>query len=100
MALRINFRALLTQCGEPIENGELVIENGTILEVSPQISSKKIEATLNLSNHLLMPGFINTHSHLGLTALANKLTPSKNFADWIFNLIYDNSALSDEERMR
>ena len=88
MALRINFRVLLTQCGEPIENGELVIENGTILEVSPQISSKKIEATLNLTDYLIMPGFVNAHSHLGLTALANKLSPSENFAGWIRNLIF------------
>jgi len=100
MALRINFRVLLTQSGEPIENGELVIENGTILEVSPQISSKKIEATLNLTDYLIMPGFVNAHSHLGLTALANKLSPSENFAGWIRNLIFFNSALSDEERMK
>ena len=99
MALRINFRALLTQSGEPIENGELVVEEGTILEVSPQISQKKIEATLNLSDHLLMPGFVNAHSHLGLTALAKKLSSSKNFASWIRDLIPLNSALSDAERM-
>ena len=99
MALRINFRALLTQCGEPIENGELIIENGTILEVSPQISQIKTEATLNLSDHLLMPGFINAHSHLGLTALANKLSSSKNFVGWIRDLIPLNSALSDAERI-
>jgi len=100
MALRINFGALLTQSGEPIQNGELIIENGTILEVSPQISSKKIETTLNLTEYLIMPGFVNAHSHLGLTALENKLSPSKNFAGWIRNLILLNSALSDEERMK
>ena len=101
MALRINFRALLTQCGEPFENGELIIENGTILEVSPQISKRKTEATLNLSDHLLMPGFVNAHSHLGLTALAKKLSSSnsKNFASWVRDLIPLNSALSDAERM-
>ena len=99
MALRINFRALLTQCGEPIENGELIIENGTILEVSTQISKRKTETTLNLSDHLLMPGFVNAHSHLGLTALAKKLSSSKSFASWIRDLIPLNSALSEAERM-
>ena len=100
MTLKINFRALLTQCGEPIENGELIIENGTILEVSPQISQRKTETTLDLTDHLLMPGFVNAHSHLGLTALADKLSPSKSFAGWIRDLIPVNAALSDDERMK
>ena len=99
MVLRINFRALLTQCGEPIENGQLIIENGTILEVCPQISQRKTETTLNLSDYLIMPGFVNAHSHLGLTALGKKLSSSKNFADWIRDLISLNSTLSIAERM-
>ncbi len=99
MALKIKFRALLTQCGEPIENGELIIENGNILEVFTQESKVKTEDTLDLSDHLLMPGFVNAHSHLGLTALANKLSPSDTFAGWIRDLIPLNSTLNDDERM-
>lgn len=99
MVLKIKFRVLLTQCGEPIENGELIIENGNILEVSSQISKVSTECTLDLSDHLLMPGFVNAHSHLCLTALANKLSPSNTFAGWIGDLIPLNSAMNDEERM-
>jgi len=99
MALKIKFRVLLTQCGEPIENGELLIENGNILEVSSQKSTASAEDTLDLSDHLLMPGFVNAHSHLCLTALANKLKPSNTFAGWIGDLIPLNSAMNDEERM-
>lgn len=99
MALKIKFRALITQCGEPIENGELVIENGNILEVTPKTSEIKTENTLDLSDHLLMPGFVNAHSHLGLTALENKLSPSNNFAGWIRDLIPLNSKLNDLERI-
>ena len=35
MALKIKFRVLLTQCGEPIENGELIIKEGQIVAISP-----------------------------------------------------------------
>lgn len=100
MALKIKFRALLTFCGEPIENGELIIEDGRILKVSSQISSSNENNILDLSDHLLMPGFVNAHCHIGLTALANELSPSKSFACWIRGLIPRNSALSKEERMK
>ena len=99
MTLKIKFRALLTQCSEPLENGELIIEDGDILEISPQVSKVNTEDTLDLSDHLLMPGFVNAHSHLSLTALENKLSPSKNFACWIRDLILLNSALKCEERV-
>ncbi len=98
MSLKIKFRVLLTQCGEPIENGELIIEGGEIVTVSPV--GGEAEETLDLSDHLLMPGFVNAHSHLGLSALGKKLSPAKTFASWIGDLIPLNVALSDEERMR
>jgi aminodeoxyfutalosine deaminase len=98
MALKIKFRALLTQCGEPIENGELIIEEGEIVAMSPV--EREAEETLDLSGHLLMPGFVNAHSHLGLTALGKKLSPAKTFASWIGDLIPLNAALSDEGRMK
>jgi cytosine/adenosine deaminase-related metal-dependent hydrolase len=100
MDLKIKFRVLLTQCGEPIENGELIIEGGEIVTISSYPSGGEAEETLDLSDHLLMPGFVNAHSHLGLTALEKKLSPAKNFASWIGDLIPFNVALSDEERMR
>jgi aminodeoxyfutalosine deaminase len=98
MSLKLKFRVLLTQCGEPIENGELIIEGGEIVAISPV--EDEAEETLDLSDHLLMPGFVNAHSHLGLSALEKKLTPAKTFASWIGDLIPLNVALSDEERMR
>ena len=99
MTLKIKFRVLLTQCSEPVENGELIIEDGDIKEISPQVSKVNTGYTLDLSDHLLMPGFVNAHSHLSLTALENKLSPSKNFACWIRDLIVLNSALKGEERI-
>jgi len=100
MILKIKFRALLTLCSEPIENGVLIIENGNILEVVSEPSYESTDNILDLSDHLLMPGFVNAHSHLGLTALANKISYASNFARWIGDLISLDSALSDEERRR
>jgi len=100
MVLKIKFRALLTLCSEPIENGLLIIENGNILEISSEALNANTNNVLDLSDHLLMPGFVNAHCHLGLTALADKLSYENNFSKWIHDLIFINSALSDEERMK
>ena len=100
MALKIKFRVLLTQCSEQIENGELIIEDGDIAAISSSPTEREAEETLDLSDHLLMPGFVNAHSHLGLSALGGKLSPAKTFASWIGDLIPINAALSNEERIR
>lgn len=96
--MKIKFRALLTMCGEPVENGELIIDAGNVVGIAKQ--SENDDATLDLSDCLLMPGFVNAHSHLGLTALEKKLSPPDSFADWIRALIPLNSALDYESRVR
>jgi aminodeoxyfutalosine deaminase len=99
MALKIKFRALLTMCGEPIENGELIINGSNIAEISTTQSDND-DTMLDLSDCLLMPGFVNAHCHLGLTALENKLNPTESFTDWIRALIPLNFNLDDESRVR
>lgn len=84
-------------CGDPVENGELIIDGGNIVEISTTQSGKD---DVDLSDCLLMPGFVNAHCHLSLTALEKKLSPSDSFADWIRALIPLNSALDNESRVR
>ncbi|MBC8288345.1 MAG: amidohydrolase family protein [Nitrospinae bacterium] len=95
--MKIKFRALLTMCGDPVENGELIIDAGNIVEIATTQSGNY---DADLSDCLLMPGFINAHSHISLTALEKKLSPSDSFADWIRALIPLNSDLDDESRIR
>jgi len=82
-------------CGDPVENGELIIDGGNIVEISATQSG---DESLDLSDYLLMPGFVNAHSHISLTALEKKLSPSDSFTDWIRALISVNSALDNESR--
>jgi aminodeoxyfutalosine deaminase len=95
--MKIKFRALLAMCGDPVENGELIIDDGNIVEISATQSG---DESLDLSDYLLMPGFVNAHSHISLTALEKKLSPSDSFADWIRALIPLNSALDNESRVQ
>ncbi len=99
MALKIRFRALLTLCGDdPIENGEMIVDAGKIAEISTQCADAKDGDVLDLSDCLLMPGFVNAHCHLSLTALEKK--PSSSFVDWIRALISLNAVLDDESRVQ
>ena len=96
--MKIKFRALLTMCGDPVENGELIIDDGNIVEIATQ--SDNDDAALDLSDYLLMPGFINAHSHISLTALEKKLSPSDSFVNWIRALISFNCALDKDSRIQ
>ena len=95
--MKIKFRALLTICGDLIENGEMVIDEGNIVEIGTTQSGN---ADTDLSDCLLMPGFVNTHSHLSLTALNKKLSPSDSFVGWVRELIPLNADLDEKSRIR
>lgn len=94
--MRIKFRALLTMSGDPVENGELIIDGGNVVDIATQSGNDDV---LDLSDYLLMPGFVNAHSHISLTALEKKLSPSDSFVDWIRELIPLNSSLDNESRV-
>ena len=95
--MKIKFRALLTICGDLIENGEMIIDEGNIVEIGTTQSGN---ADTDLYDCLLMPVFVNTHSHLSLTALNKKLSPSDSFVGWIRELIPLNADLDEKSRIR
>ena len=54
------------------ENAALVFKNNKILEVNSidKIKSKYPDAKIkNYSNHMIIPGLVNSHHHIGLTPL-------------------------------
>lgn len=59
---------LLPITSEPVENGTLVISDGRIQSIGAADSVNIPEgATLiDLTGHVIMPGFVDTHSHLGV----------------------------------
>lgn len=63
------FRGALiyTIAGEPIENGALIIEQGKIAAVGPSVEIKTPADAdeHDVSGKVLMPGLVDTHSHIG-----------------------------------
>jgi len=69
----------------PIEGGVVRIENGRIAAVG---SAKELAgtATEDFGDAVILPGFVNAHTHLELTHLAGQVSPSLGFVAWIRTL--------------
>jgi cytosine/adenosine deaminase-related metal-dependent hydrolase len=49
---------------------------------------------------VLLPGFVNPHTHLVLTAMAGRLEPTRDFWGWLFDLVAMARAQTPEENAR
>ena len=75
-------------------NGDAITEVGSLL--SPHLG----EEVLRLPGLTLTPGFINLHAHLELSSLANTLSPTDTFTDWLRQIIPLLPGLTPEVRRR
>ncbi len=75
---------------EPFENGAVLIENGKILAVGkfPELKENFPGAEIeNFGEAVIMPGFVNAHSHLEITAMRGFLDDVEDdFRAWLLKL--------------
>lgn len=79
--LILRARWVLPIASPPIEGGEVVVEGDLISEVRPQTRIAG-DHVIDLGNAVLLPGFVNSHSHLEYTALRGFLEDVP-FFPWI-----------------
>ncbi|PIR01202.1 MAG: hypothetical protein COV66_01960 [Nitrospinae bacterium CG11_big_fil_rev_8_21_14_0_20_45_15] len=85
--LRIQFSALIPMTGSVMENGDLVIRDGLIHAIETRKAQPQESTVIDLSDHLLLPGFINAHCHLSLSCLKGKVPKTERFTDWVRALL-------------
>lgn len=96
---RIVFQRLITMKGEEYREGELFVRDGRVESIHHRVTPDWTGVTLDLSDHLLLPGLVNAHSHMGLCALAGRMTPGTPFTEWILEVVGKNTALPWPERV-
>jgi len=85
---RLAARWLIPVQGPPIEHGALLIDSdGRILAVGPDVSVPRPVDTPaeKFDDAVILPGLINTHTHLELTGFEHRV-PEREFTAWIRRL--------------
>lgn len=93
---RIHARWIVPITSPPIGNGTLVEEGGRIVSVGARIAPEA--GDIDLGDAILMPGLVNTHCHLELTAMRGFLD-GLGFRDWILRLTFARRAVLTHEMM-
>jgi cytosine/adenosine deaminase-related metal-dependent hydrolase len=97
---KIIFGHLLPVLGEGIDKGELIVEGGKIKEVSRRRSVPFEGTVIDLSDCLILPGFVNAHCHLSLSVLHGRVPLKEKFTEWAEALVMWNRAVPLAERIR
>ncbi len=69
----------------PIENGAVLICEGRIAAVGRAMEFPS-QLQTDYGDAVILPGFVNAHTHLELTHLEGQVPPSEDFVDWIGRL--------------
>src|SRR6266446_6547967 len=70
--------------GPPLPGGVVTIRGERIVAIEPHGSRK---ADHDLGNVAVLPGFVNTHTHLDLSGLRGQALPSADFIGWLRQVI-------------
>lgn len=85
---------------EPIRNGAVAIDGGRIVDVG---ASEEISASyprflkIRKPNSIILPGFVNAHTHLELGWTKGKIQDFKDFTGWLEQLIILKSGGIDQD---
>src|SRR6056297_924607 len=96
---RISANYILPVTSQPIKNGMLELEeNGCIHQIIDPGKNFNEISRLEFYNGILIPGFVNTYSHLEMCLLDQEFTPGMRSAQ-IKNLIMNRQAHKSTGRM-
>ncbi len=66
---------ILTMAAEPIEDGTLVIKDGKIIAIGANVAVPADAMQIAANGRVIMPGIVDTHSHIGQVAGADGSSP-------------------------
>ncbi len=76
-----------TIIADEIKKGSLLIQNDKIVEISDKLGSNDADEVINAEGKVLIPGLVNTHTHLSMT-LMRGLADDMSLETWLNNHIW------------
>src|SRR5262249_20216977 len=83
--------------GPPLHRGVVTISGTRILAVEPCANQT---ADIDFGNAAILPGLVNTHTHLDLRSSGTRLPPAGNFTHWLQAVIHQRRGLPPHEVLR
>ena len=74
-AIALTDAQILTMAGDTIEGGTLLIEDGRIVAVGADVAIPADAERRSMQGRVIMPGIVDTHSHIGQVAGADRSGP-------------------------
>jgi cytosine/adenosine deaminase-related metal-dependent hydrolase len=96
--IRYHARWVLPVSSAPVRDATVVVDGDAIAWVGPRRHAPPGE-DIDLGDAILMPGLVNAHVHLDLTAFADVL-PRGSFFTWVRSLVRGLAEASDENALR
>ena len=90
---------LMDEAGTVLPNAYVVVEGTKIRSVSTQRPWGSFEEQIDGLGNVLMPGFVNAHSHVPMTAMRG-YGDGNNLQDWLHNYIFPVEARWDDRAIR
>lgn len=89
----------------PLADGAILVRGDTVVSVGPYNSVRKDKpagaSCIEHDSAALIPGLVNAHTHLELSALRGKIPlPRQSFADWVKELFFRRTAVSPADAER
>ena len=83
-----NVRAVLMDAADTVlSNAFVVVDNGKICSVGAQRPNGSFDREIDGGNNVLMPGFVNAHTHVPMTAMRG-YGDGNNLQDWLEKYIF------------
>ena len=70
---------------------DVLIKNDLILEINDEISDNNVDKVIDATDKILLPGFVNTHTHLSMT-LFRGLADDLALDEWLNDNIWPMSS--------